>query len=302
MNISVFTGENELEFYARFPDDRSCYEYLYALKWEKGFRCSKCGCEEEYRSNKAYYKLCKGCLHHESSTSNTLFHKLKFPIRKAFIGLFKMSATTKSISAEQLSRSLGINRKTALFFQHKVRLAMSSSLSHPLTGRVEVDECYIGGEEEGVSGREVEKKSPVVLAVEKSGNFGIKRVYAKVINDTSSGSIKPLFDDHISKEAKVQTDCWRAYLPIKKEGYAIEQEKSDPKSNFKTMHRVIQQLKSWIRGIHHHVDPSYLQGYLNEFCFRINRSIFKETIFHKLLTRMVLKPKTTRKILKFNYI
>ena len=158
MELSIFRGENELEFYNRFPDNESCYAYLASIKWEQGFSCSKCGCKEEYSSNKAYHKLCKSCLHHESSTSNTLFHKLKFPIRKAFIALFKMSATTKSISAEQLSRTLGINRKTALYFQHKVRIAMASGLDHQLKGTVEVDEFYVGGYEEGAVGRGVEKK------------------------------------------------------------------------------------------------------------------------------------------------
>ncbi|MEI6866395.1 MAG: IS1595 family transposase, partial [Flavicella sp.] len=36
----------------------------------------------------------------------------------------------------------------------------------------------------------------------------------------------------------------------------------------------------------------HIQAYFDEFCFRINRSQYKESIFHKTILRMVLqKPK-----------
>ena len=113
---------------------------------------------------------------------NTLFHDTRFGIDKAFYIVFKMSCTTKSISAEQLSRNLSINRKSALAFQHKVRLAMKSSGQSPLKGQVEVDEAFIGEEEEGKIGRGAENKVQIVIAVEKQGGKGIKRAYAKIIN------------------------------------------------------------------------------------------------------------------------
>jgi hypothetical protein len=168
-----------------------------------------------------------------SPAAHTLFHKVKFGIDKAFYVVFKMSATTKSISAEQLAKSIGVNRKTALLFQHKVRLAMICK-----------------------------------------------------IDNASARELKVIFDKHISPLAKVLTDKWSGYSPLK-ERYNITQEKSGPDKNFKVMHRCIQQLKSWLRGIHHSVNPAYLQGYLDEFCYRINRSIHKETIFDNLAPRMV---------------
>jgi hypothetical protein len=67
------------------------------------------------------------------------------------------------------------------------------------------------------------------------------------------------------------------------------------------MHRCIQQLKSWVRGIHHSVSPEYLQGYLDEFCYRINRSIHKEHIFDNLLCRMIEGNYKTKDQIKFAY-
>ena len=96
------------------------------------------------------------------------------------------------------------------------------------------------------------------------------------------------------------TDKWKTYGPISKT-YNIVQQKSEPKENFQVMYRCIQQLKSWIRGVHHHVSPEYLQAYLNEFCYRINRSIHKETIFDNLLNRMVSAATCFANSLKNNY-
>jgi hypothetical protein len=47
-------------------------------------------------------------------------------------------------------------------------------------------------------------------------------------------------------------------------------------------------LKSWIRTIPTHVSKWHIQSYFNEFCFRINRSQFKTSIFHKAIERMVI--------------
>ena len=93
--------------------------------------------------------------------------------------------------------------------------------------------------------------------------------------------------------AKVDTDSWRSYTPFKGV-WNIEQSKSDPKKNFQSIHRFIQQLKGWIRGIFHRIGDRHLQGYLNEFCFRMNRHLFRDTIFHTLMVRMMEHLPVTR--------
>ncbi len=47
------------------------------------------------------------------------------------------------------------------------------------------------------------------------------------------------------------------------------------------------QLKSWLRAIPLHVSMWHIQAYFDEFWFRINRSQFKQSIFHKTIERMV---------------
>ncbi len=296
-----FEGQNEVDFLRRFCDRDSCYSYLAHHKWKDGFFCHFCGSKEEYKCAKLNHKRCKKCQRLISPTMDTLFHKVKFGIEKAFYVVLKMSGTTKSVSAEQLSKTIGINRKTALLFQQKVRLAMKSSKNHPLEGQVEVDEAFIGQKEEGQIGRGAQQKAQIVVAVEKNGATGVKRMYARKIENASASELKMIFEKQISRGATILTDKWKGYSPLA-ETYDIRQEKSEPDKNFKVMHRCIQQLKSWIRGIHHSVNHDYLQGYLDEFCFRINRSRHKNTIFDNLLQRMVLASKTTKDQIKFAYV
>lgn len=281
-----FKGQNILNLVKEFPDDLSCKAYLSKIKWHDGFKCMKCGSDKGCEKTGHNYH-CYACNHVESSTANTLFHKVKFGLQKAFLIVFEMSTSTKSLSSTQVAKRYGISQTTAWFFMQKVRVAMKSSQKYPLSEIVHVDEFVIGGKEDGKQGRSYDtKKTKAVIAVELTNKKRIKRVYVKAIDDYSAKSLTPIFEEHISMTAKVFTDKWRGYNPLK-ERYNIEQIESDKGKNFKELHIVIHQLKSWIRTVPSHVSKKHIQGYFDEFCFRINRSIFKETIFHKTLQRMV---------------
>ena len=206
-----------------------------------------------------------------------------------------MSTSSKSLSSVQMGKRFDIRQGTAWFFMQKVRRSMKSSQKYPLSELVHVDEFTVGGMEEGKPGRSYDsKKKKAVIAVELSEKQKIKRVYIKSINDYSAKSLTPIFEQHINPSAKIVTDKWRGYEPLK-EIYNIEQKYSCQGKNFKELHTVIMQVKSWLRAVPTHVSNWHIQAYFDEFCFRINRSIFKETIFHKTITRMVDEKPITHK-------
>ena len=105
----------------------------------------------------------------------------------------------------------------------------------------------------------------------------VKRFYALKIPDFSSKSLRTIFD----KTAYITTDEWKGYRPIK--DYNITQISSNDGKNFPTLHKV----KSWIRGIYSWVSEFNIDRYLAEYSFRINRSQNKDTIFNKLMKRIV---------------
>ncbi len=286
--MDLFKGMNILSFTDKFKTDEDCKDYLYEIRWASGFICPKCGSGKEHHSSDKYVKRCSKCYTQTSVTSGTMFHKVKFGLRKAFYIMFIMSTSTKSCSAKYFSKSLTINYKAALLFTKKVRIVMESSGNYPLQGKVEVDETVIGGEEEGKPGRSHGNKISVVVAVEKTPDEdGIKRAYAMPITNYSNIELGKIFEKHVGAEAEVKTDEWTGYKPLSEKGWNIIQEKSKGGENFELLHRFIMGLKSWIRGIYHHISAKHMQGYLDEYCYRFNRHCFKENAFHKLTMRML---------------
>lgn len=55
--------------------------------------------------------------------------------------------------------------------------------------------------------------------------------YARVIDDYSAASLKPIFDDHISKDATIKADGWTGYAPIKQDYKGLRQVLSDKGKN-----------------------------------------------------------------------
>ena len=283
--MELFKGQSLLEFTERFKTDLDCEEYLASLKWKDGYCCRKCG-HKKYQVRKDLSRTCNICGDTESPTAGTLFHRLKFGLRKAFFICFEMTTTTKGLSASQVARRYEISRQTAHYFMQKVREAMKSSESHKMNDRVQVDEFTIGGKEEGKQGRSYDtKKKKVLCAMELTDRGKVKRFYALKIPDFSSKSLRTIFDKHISKTARVTTDQWKGYKPIK--DFDITQIPSNNGKNFPTLHKIIHQVKSWIRGIYSWVSEFNIDRYLAEYSFRINRSQNKDTIFNKLMKRIV---------------
>jgi hypothetical protein len=284
--MDIFKGQNLLEFSDRFKTDLDCKKYLACLKDKTDYTCLRCnhtGCQVK----PDYARQCNICGHKESATANTLFHKVKFGLRKAFFICFEMSTTTKSLSASYMGVRYGVTEKTARLFMMKVREAMASSGNNPMDGNVHVDEFVLGGKDEGKIGRSYAgKKKKAIMAVQLTEDGKVKRMYAMRIEDFSAESLQYIFIDHISREAKVTTDKWRGYRPISK-AYGITQIESNGGLNFKALHTMIHQVKSWIRTTYSWVSNENLNRYFNEFCFRINRSQSKSTIFNNLMVKMV---------------
>lgn len=288
--MDIFKGQGIIEFTQRFQTDVDCKKYLSELKWSEGYKCRRCG-HHGSQIRRDYSRTCNKCSDTESPGADTLFHKVKFGLLKAFHICFEMATTTKGLSALQVAKRYTIRPNTARIFMHKVREAMKSSCDHPMDGDVHVDEFVVGGQEAGHVGRSYGgKKKKMVCVVQLTESGKVKRFYALQIKDFSSKSLRPIFDQHLSKEAQVTTDEWKGYRPIAKD-FKITQVPGEMGLNFKALHTLIHQVKSWIRTTFSWVSKQHIERYVNEYSFRLNRSQTKQTIFHNLVNRMVLADK-----------
>lgn len=282
----IFRGVNSIKFNQRFKDDNDCLAYLSNLKWADGYKCKKCENNKFCIGRKFLNKRCTKCRYDESPTAGTLFEKIKFPLLIAFHIMFKISTKKKGMSSLELSNEFELRQKTCWSFKLKIQQAMSSSLNHLLTGTIHVDEFMVGGPEKGERGRSKGDKKLIVLAVEILED-GVGRAYAENIEHASAIELGAFLRKYVSKDATIITDEWTGYTPLKKEFLNLKQVPSKGGQNFKKLHIHIMNIKGWLRGIHHHCSKERMQNYLDEYHFRYNRRSNMDTIFNKLLKKMI---------------
>jgi transposase-like protein len=281
-----FAGVNSITFNQIFKTEEDCLRYLSSLKWEEGYRCKRCKNDKYCQGKSPFNRRCTKCRYEESPTAGTMFDKVKFSMLKAFHIAFKISTKKKGMSSLELSNEFELRQKTCWEFKWKIQQAMASSLQYPLEGVVHVDEFMIGGSEEQKRGRSYGEKKLVVVALEILES-GVGRAYAEVIENASSKELGNFLKKYVSKDAKVISDEWRGYRPLKSDFKKLEQVSSDDGKNFKDIHIHIMNIKGWLRGIHHHCSKERVQGYLNEYHFRYNRRTKMVVIFDSLIKRMV---------------
>jgi transposase-like protein len=174
-----------------------------------------------------------------------------------------------------------------------------------LTGRVEVDECYVGEPEEGLAGRLNLEKALVVVAAQEDG-AGIGRIRLRQIVDASARSLIPFVRESVVAGSTVHTDGWLGYMPLKSSGY--QHEVTYLKGNTQTasellprVHLVISHLKRWMMGTHQGaISHKHLDYYLDEFTFRFNRRRSKSRgkLFFRLAQQAVaVDPVTLNQII-----
>jgi len=157
-----------------------------------GFICPQCSSDKYWLINEKLHE-CRTCKHQASVTAGTIFQDTRMPLRTWFIAIWWITTQKYGASAEGLQQILGIgSHKTAWTWFHKIRKAMVRTDRTKLSGTVEVDETYIGGEEHsGSAGRDTGNKVLVAIAVElqefgnekKQGLRKIGRVRLAVIAD-----------------------------------------------------------------------------------------------------------------------
>lgn len=281
-----FVGVNSITFNQLFKTEENCLEYLSSLKWDEGYYCKRCKNDKYCQGKKPFNRRCTKCRYEESPTAGTMFDKVKFSLLKAFHIAFKISTKKKGMSSLELSNEFELRQKTCWEFKWKIQQAMASSLQQPLQGTVHVDEFMIGGAEEQKRGRSKGAKKLIVVALEILDS-GVGRAYAEIIENASANELRSFMKKYVSKDAKVVSDEWRGYTPLKAEFEKLEQVTSNDGKNFKDIHIHIMNIKGWLRGIHHHCSKERMQGYLNEYHFRYNRRQAMGVIFDLLIKRMV---------------
>src|SRR5690606_33838697 len=121
----------------------------------------------------------------------------------AFHIVYFVSTSKSGIASTKLSRKLELGQKTCWLFKQKVMKAMESSKTLLMEGKVEVDETFVGGQDDKAIGRNEGKKKIVVIGIERKGK-GVSRIYGKVIPTAARVNLKGFMVDHISPDAEIK--------------------------------------------------------------------------------------------------
>jgi hypothetical protein len=296
---------NLLNFIKEFPDEESCKLKFKEIRDKQGIVCPHCGGKDHYWKSDKWQYECKKCHFRTTLRSGTIMHGSKLPFRYWFVAMHLLTSTKKSFSAQEIQRQLGHKRYQPIWtMMHKLRDAMGNrDGQYTLSGAIELDEGFFSTEisEENKNkplkrGRGSQKKSKVLVMAEskevegKTTKKGKPRkvgfLKMQIIGDLKAGTITPIVEQFVSKDAELLTDDSTSYVDLK-DKVAKHRPKVIPKEligeKLPWVHVTISNAKRILLNTYHDIKPEYLQSYLNEFCYKFNRRYYGEALFERLL-------------------
>ena len=158
---------------------------------------------------------CNRCKKQTSPTAGTIFHATKLPLTLWFAAIHLIVTAKNGISSVELGRRLGVKQPTAWAVKHKIMAVMARREGETaLTGRVEVDDAYLGGVRSGGKrGRGAAGKTPFVAAVSTSPEGRPRKLKLAPVKGFRKREIARGAKHWLAPGAVVVTDglgCWSA--------------------------------------------------------------------------------------------
>lgn len=307
-----------VEFFNNYPNEAECKSKFKETREKQGVVCKSCKVKDEYwwLKSKEQYE-CKKCGFRMSIKSGTVMENSKLPYQYWFIAFHLMTSTKKTISALEMQRQLGHDYYECIWaMMHKIRLVMGKRDDlYKLSDESEIDESYYstkyifekdeftGQQEKLKSGKGSQKKTSVlVMASQKKvirkelkknqdASYGMpKFLKMKVVENGTIEEIRATTEKALEDKSSIKADKARAYPKAFRKYERVELYDMSKHESGKILpwsSKAITNSKNLIKAIHHAVESSYLQNYLNEFCFKYNRRYFGEKVFDRLLIAAV---------------
>src|SRR6266704_325893 len=220
--IQLQAGMSLNQLLAKYGDEQQCEAALEDARWPEGFRCPKCNSEHHYRYRRNDQRIfqCCNCRTQTSLTEGTIFHSTKLPLTIWFQAMYFLTQNKNNVSTLELRRLLGISYPAAWRMKHKLMQVMFERESTTrLSGRVEVDDAYLGGENPGGKrGRGSENKVPFVAAVETNKYGHPLRAIFTPVKGFNSAEIALWAHSSLAATATVVSDGLACFRAVKKAG------------------------------------------------------------------------------------
>lgn len=288
--------ENNLEFPQTlqeamhyFSDRKRGLDFMVSLRWPNGkVTCPHCQSEKvSFLSTRQTWKCMNpSCYRQFSAKVGTIFEDSALGYDKWFLALWLIVNAKNGISSYEIKRALGVTQKTAWFMLQRLRLALQAGSFDKMSGEIEADESYIGGQSWFMHADKRKRvigknrggvgKTIVHGMLERGSAKGkFSRVRAKVLADSQKATIKPLLEAGIEPGSKLYTDTALQYLKLGKTEFvhemvdhALEYVSGNVHTN--SLENFWSLLKRCLKGTYVSVEPFHLSRYLDEQVFRFN--------------------------------
>src|SRR3954464_4080720 len=284
-------GLSEAAFRERFGTEAACRGALFARRWREGLTCPACGHRGfcQLRTRKVFQ--CNRCKKQLSLPAGTVFQDTKLPLTAWFAAIYHLTQSKGGISSIELGRRLGVRQPTAWLVKHKLMRAMAAreAAKPKLSGRVEIDDAYLGGERSGGKrGRGAAGKTPIVAAVETTAERKPRRLKLIVVKGFRKKEVAKLAKRDLAPGSNVVSDglsCWPA---VEKAGCTHSPivtgsgKRAARWAPFRWVNTVLGNIKTAIAGTYHHVSSKHAQSYLTSFAYRFNRRFQLDSIVERL--------------------
>lgn len=267
------------EFIQQYGTEEQCFDALFKLRWPQGFTCPACGHDKSCRLSTRKLQQCHRCHRQTSLTAGTVFAATKLPLTLWFQAIYLITQDKKGMSAMKLHRHLGISYNAAWSMKQKLmQVMMERDHDKPLSGFIELDDAYLGGERTGCKpGRGAADKTPFVAAVETTEQHSPVRLKLTTVKGFKSTEIRSWSKQHLSQGSIVISDGLACFNAVVDAGCVHDKivcgggRASVEEPEFYWVNTILGNLKSALRSSYHSFRPKYAQRYLSEFAYRFNR-------------------------------
>ena len=280
------------KFQEIFNNEDACHDHLFKSRWPNGFICPKCGHDKYYLIHKRYLYQCAKCKKQHSVTAGTLFQDTHLPLLKWFWAIYLVSRDKRGLSALSLKNAIQVSYPTAWFMLQKIRQAMGNKdQAYTLNGTVVVDDAFFGGVVEGKKRGRGTEKTTVLVAV--SLNKAQEPLFAKmtILENLKVKPVSEAISEMIDIGSTIRSDAHKTLAILsgyKHEVVVASKDKEKAREMLHWVDTIISNAKAYILGTYHGLPKKYLQRYLDEFCYRLNRRFSERVIFYKLVDACLL--------------
>jgi len=300
---------NLLQFFKDFGTEDKCREHFRLLRQKDGIICRGCKGKEHYWLQGKWQWQCKGCSFRTTLKSGTIMEESKMSVNTWYQVMAFMSFSKKGISAKEMQRQLGHKRyETIWLLMHKVREAMGNRDNlYLLDGMVEMDEGFIAATEDKrtikklKAGKGSHKVTNTAVLAEstpledlETGQVSNSCRYFKMkaLEDHKAAAVLNAVEEIVAETTILFTDKSTTYggLTDLVEGHiTFKSSKETTVESLRWVHIAISNARRTFNGIFHHMKKKYLQNYLDEFCYKLNRRYFGLRLFDRLAIAVAQK-------------